>query len=230
MRLGIVIPWRSQPTRVGAFHATVDSISKDFPDANIYFADKDIERFNVSASRNQGCRFAIKDDCDVLLVLDADTLVEKDAVDNSIRVAYDLGVVSLPFVTVSRLDDELSTSLLNEKISVEEIKRENLGVPSSAENGGAYILTPSTFLKLNGWDERFVGWGYEDNAFEAVHISLIGRGFHRSAGHAITLHHMDRDQVDMENNRDRYYSYLNKTPQEVLDMVSGNRVEFDING
>ena len=163
MKLGIVIPWRQQPSRLEAFHATVEDISDTFPDASIYFSDTESERFNPSASRNRGCRFAIKDGCDVLLVMDADMLLEGWAIENSIRVASDLGIVSLPYLLLNRLNENLSTSLLNKETSADEIRRSGIGNPGQSQIGGAYVLSSSTFLKLNGWDERFVGWGYEDN-------------------------------------------------------------------
>ena len=222
MKLGIVIPWRQQPSRIAAFHRTVEEISNDFPDASIYFSDTDSERFNLSASRNRGCRFAIKDGCDIMLVLDADTLLEKEAVENSIRVAYELDIVSLPYVVWNSLDTELSTSLLNKQLLVEDVRRGNVGTLSRVHVGGAYVLTASTFLRLNGWDERFVGWGFEDNAFEAAHKVLLDRGFHRSAGHAITFDHEDRDQDNIEINRQRFYEYTQKSKAEMLELVSGN--------
>jgi hypothetical protein len=222
MKLGIVIPWRPQPNRVAAFHMAVEEISDAFPDASIYFSDTESERFNLSASRNRGCRFAMKDGCDIMLVLDADVLVEKEAVENSMRVASELGVVSLPYVVFNRINEDLSTSLLNKELSAEEIRRSGVGSPSQSEMGGAYVLTASTFLRLNGWDERFVGWGFEDNAFEADHKVLLDRGFHRSAGHAITFEHLGRDLGDMEENRQRFYGYTGKSKAEMLEIISGN--------
>jgi predicted glycosyltransferase involved in capsule biosynthesis len=200
----------------------VEEISDAFPDASIYFSDTESERFNLSASRNRGCRFAMKDGCDIMLVLDADVLVEKEAVENSMRVASELGVVSLPYVVFNRINEDLSTSLLNKELSAEEIRRSGVGSPSQSEMGGAYVLTASTFLRLNGWDERFVGWGFEDNAFEADHKVLLDRGFHRSAGHAITFEHLGRDLGDMEENRQRFYGYTGKSKAEMLEIISGN--------
>lgn len=225
MKLGIVIPWRPQPTRIAAFHRTVEEISDAFPDASIYFSDTESERFNRSASRNRGCRFAIKDGCDVLLILDADVLLEKEAVENSIRVASELGIVSLPCLMWSRLDEELSTSLLNKDLSAEEIRRSGIANASQSETGGSWVLSSSTFLKLNGWDERFVGWGYEDDALREAHRVLLDRDFHRSAGHGITFHHLDRDQEGLEDNRQRFYGYTGKSKAEMFELVSGNMVE-----
>jgi hypothetical protein len=227
MKLGIVIPWRPQPTRIAAFHRTVEEISDAFPDASIYFSDTESERFNRSASRNRGCRFAIKDGCDVLLVIDADVILEKEAVENSIRVASESGIVSLPCLRWSRLDEKLSTSLLNKELSAEEIRRSGVGSATQSEIGGSWVLSSSTFLRLNGWDERFVGWGFEDNAFEEAHRVLLDRGFHRSAGHGITFHHLDRDEDGLEESRQRFYGYTGKSKEEMLEIISGNMVEGD---
>jgi hypothetical protein len=159
------------------------------------------------------------------LVIDADVILEKEAIENSIRVASELGIVSLPSLRWSRLDEELSTSLLNKELSAEEVRRSGVGSATQSEIGGSWVLSSSTFLRLNGWDERFVGWGFEDNAFEEAHRVLLDRGFHRSAGHGITFHHLDRDEDGLEESRQRFYGYTGKSKEEMLEIISGNMVE-----
>lgn len=221
MKLGIVIPWRPRPSRVKAFSLTVNRLMDQFPDSTIYYADKEAKIFNVSGSRNQGCLSAIKDGCDMLLVVDADTLLDKKAVEEAIAVASKEDYVCMPYTFYNRLSEKSSTPLLNGKVSFEKLAVHG---DNSAWNhpGGAYVMSSSTFLKLNGWDERFVGWGYEDDAFSEAHRRVLGRGFVRVDGFAITLHHEDRDQDYIDVNSERYSQYVDSSNEQVLEIIQGN--------
>lgn len=223
MKMGIIIPWRRTDSRASAFTKTIARLSDQFPDSTIYCADKPGERFSSSGARNRGCLEAIQDDCDILLVVDADMLLEKEAVEKAIEKAERFGSVCLPYNSLSRMNLELSTSLINNEVSFEEIKTDSRGEITLSQIGGAYVMTSSTFLRLNGWDERFVGWGFEDDAFAAAHMAIVGKTLDKVQGYAATFYHEDRDQESIEENRQRYYSYLNKTQNEMLDIVKGNR-------
>jgi predicted glycosyltransferase involved in capsule biosynthesis len=221
MKLGIVVPWRARPTRVKAFGLTVNRLMDQFPNSTVYYADKETKIFNVSGSRNQGCLSAIKDGCDVLLVVDADTLLDKKAIEKAIAVVSKEDYVCMPYTFYNRLSEKVSTSLLKGELSFEQLAVQG---ENSAWNhpGGAYVMSSSTFLRLNGWDERFVGWGYEDDAFSEAHIKILGRGFVRVDGFALTLHHEHRDQDYIDVNSERYKHYVDSPKKQVLGIIQGN--------
>jgi predicted glycosyltransferase involved in capsule biosynthesis len=192
-----------------------------FPDSTIYYADKEEEIFNVSGSRNQGCLSAIKDDCDMLLVVDADTLLSKESVESAISKAVENDCVCLPYTTYNRLYKQLSTSLIDKEKSYEDLAV--YGADSVVDHpGGAYVMSSSTFLLLNGWDQRFVGWGYEDDAFLEAHRVYLGKDIQRVEGYALSLFHMDRDQDYMEQNRQRFDYYKNRSKEEMVEIIRGN--------
>ena len=221
MKLGIVVPWRPRPTRIQAFSLTVNRLMDQFPDSTIYYADKEEEIFNVSGSRNQGCLSAIKDGCDMLLVVDADTLLSKESVESAIVKAAENNCVCLPYTTYNRLYKQVSTSLIDKEKSYEDLAV--YGADSLLEHpGGAYVMSSSTFLLLNGWDQRFVGWGYEDDAFLEAHRVYLDKDIQRVEGYALSLFHMDRDQDYMEQNRQRFDYYKNRSKEEMVEIIRGN--------
>lgn len=222
MKLGIVIPWRRQDSRAAAFTKTIERLSEQFPDATIYCSDKPVERFNISGARNKGCLEAIEDGCDTLLVVDADMLLEKDAIERAIEKSKLMVSVCLPYTLINRLNEELSTSVINNEVSFDETRTDSRGVIQQNQVGGAYVMQSSTFLRLNGWDERFVGWGFEDDAFGAAHSAILGKTLDKVQGYAVTFYHLDRDQANLEDNRQRYYSYLNKTRKQMVEITEGN--------
>ncbi|MET4575802.1 glycosyltransferase family 2 protein [Ottowia thiooxydans] len=72
--------------------------------------------------------------------------------------------------------------------------------------GGAFAIRRDAFLKLGGWDERFVGWGGEDDAFsyKVQRARLSTLEFDDAA--ALHLHH-PRSR-DRETNAAQYASNL----------------------
>lgn len=61
---------------------------------------------------------------------------------------------------------------------------------------GITIIPRDLFDKVGGFDERFVGWGWEDQAFWAACCAL-GNGYDRVDGHAFHLWH-PRTRADNE--------------------------------
>lgn len=221
MKLGIVVPWRARPTRIKAFGLTVNRLMDQFPDSTVYYADKEDEIFNVAGSRNQGCLSAIKDGCDMLLVVDADTLLSKESIKEAISKAAKNNCVCMPYTAYNRLSDKTSMFLINGQLSFENAS----GLDDTSvlnHPGGAYVMSSSTFLLLNGWDERFVGWGYEDDAFSEAHKRILGKEFDRVSGFALTLFHRDRDQDYIDLNSKRYMQYVDGSKEQVLEIIQGN--------
>ena len=221
MKLGVVVPWRPRPTRIKAFSLTVNRLMDQFPNSTVYYADTEDEVFNVSGSRNQGCLSAIKDGCDMLLVVDADTLLDKDAVEAAIVKAAADNCLCLPFTAYNILFEQSSESLINGELTYEEAAV--FGPDSALEHpGGAYVLSSSTFLLLNGWDQRFVGWGYEDDAFLEGYRVYLGKDVERIEGYALALFHLDRDREYVEQNRERLHEYRKKSKEEMFELIRGN--------
>ena len=72
--------------------------------------------------------------------------------------------------------------------------------------GGAFAIRRQTFLRLGGWDERFVGWGGEDDAFsyKVQRARLPTLEFDDAA--ALHLHHPRSN--DRQTNATQYQSNL----------------------
>lgn len=223
MKLGIVIPWRAQPSRVYAFDAVVARYANQFPEAKIYFADKEGERWNISGSRNLGCEMAIADGCDVMLVSDADVYLDAYVIEQSMKEATEQELVSIPYTKAVFVNKEDSLSIIRGDIS--DITKLNDGsTPHRYQVGGACVITPQVFEKLNGWDERFVGWGYEDLAFRTAHERLIGKEMHRSEGFIDFLYHKDRDKELLRLNEKLFDKYNQMTTDQMIEHVKGNRL------
>lgn len=227
MKIGIAMPWRPQPTRVYAFEATVERYKTLLPDVDFYFGDTGSERWNMSGSRNQACDKAIADGCDVVVVSDADTFVDSYALNKCIEIAYKQDVVTVPYTRLCMLNEEGSNALVAGEIKINDAWHYSAVYHNQV--GGIFILSPKTYEILNGWDERFIGWGFEDLAFQESHKTLLECDFIRVSAVAVTLYHEDRDKGSLESNESLYRNYQsllnNKT--EMARLVEGNRRRND---
>ncbi|MDW4677732.1 hypothetical protein NQ234_25890, partial [Escherichia coli] len=79
----VLVPWRSQPSRVPAFEAVVEWYRRELPDAVIRPVDTDDLVFNLARCRNEGIRLIV-DPHEVVIVNDADTLPEAHALRSAI--------------------------------------------------------------------------------------------------------------------------------------------------
>jgi hypothetical protein len=228
MKVGIVIPWRPSPTRIEAFNFCIKYYTETFPNWTIYYGDSSDEIFNVSEARNNGCLQAIKDGCSVLLIVDADTVVEEASVIRSIDVAIDRQIVSHPYESSFYLELGQSNRILanNEPLFNNDYR---LASHEINHPGSAWVMTAAAFITLNGWDERFTGWGYEDNALSSAHNAIYGVPIHRGIGTSQRFNHEDRSAHTLVENKERYdlYKEAENNREEMLNIVSGNMVSKD---
>lgn len=183
--LAIVIPWRPSPGRERHLGLVTDTLIAVTGDVPVVLADSGHEGFSPGPSRNRG---VAKADADVLVVCDADTLVEPQPLRAALESVQD-GTVHVPYTRCRMLTPEASEMVLDG------------GAPHLAacshewQNsvGGICVLTRRTWQDFGGWDERFVGWGFEDAAWWCVASTLGGWVHH--PGVIRHLHHLDGRRI-----------------------------------
>lgn len=79
--------------------------------------------------------------------------------------------------------------------------------------GGCVIVSRFAFEIVNGYDERFVGWGFEDRAFALALETMVGT-YMRAVGPLYHLWHPEPEeerfgQPNLEHNRWLYTQYQN---------------------
>lgn len=220
-KVGIVIPLRLTPERERAFYYVYDWLVNEFVDIPIYISDSDGERFNVSEARNRGCLHAINDGVDILMVIDADTIVANR---NKLNEAFQLATLGVASMTKGyvRLGEQETEDIF----AGGKIKRKNFdgGVLKNTP-GGVWVLSVEVFQQLNGWDERFIGWGYEDNSLLRAYRKIYGKKIHRINTIVLSFSHKTRDfTVDSYlKNQEKYEQYKAiSSKEEMLKMVSKN--------
>lgn len=217
MKVGLVIPWRSQPTRVLPFNAVVDWYTDNYEEISIYLADRK-GVWNLSASRNDGVRMAQEDGCDVVIVNDADTIPEIKAVKEAVQEAYLDGYCHTPYTKYVMLSKRGTAQHLKSRIPLPRC--EGKAYPTACS--GTYIATPEMWFSIGGQDEKFTGWGYEDNAWHKAHEVILGRPSIRHQGSAYAFHHIDQDRSgpQYQSNKSLWGRYAEtESPDLMLDLV-----------
>ena len=217
-KVAFVIPLRLSEFREPPFRYLENWLKTEFVDIPIYISDSVGERFNVSEARNRGCLRAINDGVDILIVLDADTLPTKASVEKAIRLAEG-----------GQLIMSKGYVILTETETVDILKGEEWPTSFEAKvfqstQGGLWVMTAEVFKTINGWDERFIGWGYEDTALLWTYRKIYGRKARRIKCLLLSLWHGNKD-FTVESylvNQERYLGYKSIDKKYIQALVDGN--------
>lgn len=227
MKLGIIIPWREKPSRLEPFNYVVNWYKERFPDAEFIFVDAPGEFWQPSASRNMGVRRAQEAHCDLLIVGDADSIPEINALNEALEQAPIDGMIHNPYRVYKHLTFD-STQNYYRGMRVEDCQ----GSLHHDAVGGIWVCTPEAWWELGGMDEKFLQWGPEDRAFDVVHQMVKGVTFIKHDGWLISLAH-DRQELEPAFHKTHLYNtllfkryYETKTVEQMLELVSRVHLEL----
>ncbi|MEV7013290.1 hypothetical protein [Streptosporangium sp. NPDC051022] len=180
----VVIPWRPTTDRQYAYDLTVAHYRDLLPDTAVLAVDTNHQPFCLAGCRNRGVRLAEEAGADVVVLGDADTLPERDPLLEAIRGAATSGLVHLPYTAYRSLRRD-GTAQYRGGVPLQDCNY--VEVPGACS--GVYVTTPATWWSHGGQDELFLGWGGEDAAWSAAHLTLLGAEPARYEGRVYALHH-----------------------------------------
>lgn len=182
MTTAVVIPWRPGTPERNANHSVVRAhVTALLPDAVHLDVDSGRTPFSRAGSRNEGVRVAQHAGADVVVICDADTLVEPEPLHAAIAAAAD-GMLHLPYTWYRGLTQAGTADHIAGRPAAE--------CPAELEHqwatGGVLVMTPAAWWQAGGMDERFQGYGFEDAAFRIAADALLGP----TAKHDGTITHL----------------------------------------
>lgn len=121
--------------------------------------------FNRAAARNAAAELATGD---VFVFVDADTIVSIPVVVSSVVTAVNGVAAVQPFDVYYNLTEAASdaaTATDSTRLSFPTPADDDWEHRLTDSPGGCVIVSRDVFEKVGGWCEKFVGWGYEDDAF-----------------------------------------------------------------
>lgn len=120
--------------------------------------------FNRSRARNNAFQQA---DGDILVLTDADTACNRENVEDALKIARTTNAWVIAHHIYYSLKEDYTTNLLREAEDIELHAK-----PFSYDwkmlersEAGVLVIPREAWETVEGYDERFHGWGYEDNAF-----------------------------------------------------------------
>jgi hypothetical protein len=210
MKIGLIIPWREQPSRIKAFKKVCEWYQDNLPEAKVYLVDNGNETWEMSATRNLGVRLAEQDNCDVIIINDADTIPQIGPLREAINDAFKDNMIHNPY-TIYTLFDKSETELHLEKgVPLNKLK---CSVFADVACSGTIVFTPKAWWDLGGNDEKFIKWGYEDTAQNLVHFVIHGTKIVKHTGTVFAFSHEVQDRLEKPSeqllkNRSLYKRYL----------------------
>lgn len=179
------IPWRPTADRTPAFEATAAFYRSHGFEVIASDAKRHHPQFNIAAARNYLVR-TLMQPAEVYVLSDADTTPEFPALVEAIKaVLAGSPAVHLPYHLY---------------------RQESDGAFTENACSGVLVFGPSAWETLNGQDETFEGWGFEDTAFKLAHETLIGPMV-RHSGVALARNHVPARKDRVSVNRRRYFRY-----------------------
>jgi hypothetical protein len=138
-KLGVIVPYRDRADQLGEFRIKVSYyLKKNHINHNIFIIEQDNAKlFNRGMLLNIGFKYALENECDYVVFHDIDMI--------PIDVDYSYSDIPLHLATDFELEED-------------EKKREIF----SEYFGGVTLFPVKDFQKINGYSNKYWGWGYED--------------------------------------------------------------------
>jgi len=178
--------------------------------------------FNRSAALNQAA--AAAGDWDVAVVIDGDVVCDRGLVDVAVAHATATGGPAIAYTVRVHLGEEMTDRVLDGyrgdwSRGQESVKRDACS--------SANVVRRDVWDLAGGFDERFVGWGWEDVAFKHATETLSGQRTRRIPGTLWHLWHpVARDShrgsrtLRANQLRHRMYRAANGSPDAMRQLVA----------
>lgn len=120
-------------------------------------------RSTKAYNRSWGFNVAFKEsDSPVIIFGDSDIIIRGGELRASLDAMEGLDVVS-PYSSVIDLTKNESELSMDEMFQVSRLGRGEEDIQRTNLCGGVVMFSKSSFERVGGWDERFLGWGGEDD-------------------------------------------------------------------
>jgi glycosyl transferase family 7 (putative galactosyltransferase) len=127
-------------------------------------------------NRSQAINRAAEGEWDLGVILDADTILDCEPIDRGAELAVETGRLVLPFDVRCLLSRQGTQHILEGYKGAWDRFVQFRQTPDDAYEyiSGCQLVPRALWDEIGGFDERFEGWGGEDDAFHAAALSFAG--------------------------------------------------------
>ncbi|MEQ1698722.1 MAG: glycosyltransferase [Ilumatobacteraceae bacterium] len=225
--VSIVIPFKTDDgPRATIFQWVTGWWQAALPAAELIIEHSLDEPFCLAAARNRGAARATGD---VIVIADADMVCEREALVQAVAHVRRHGGWALPYDVLDLLDEPTTAAVLATPPDPSVALHDD-GVAERNPNSvsGVVVVPRDGWTAVHGQDERFLGWGYEDLAFQQALDTLWGP-LQRIPARLVHLHHPRSLGTTFEQPlaiRSRrvlaQYHEANGSPRRMRRLVEGN--------
>ena len=224
-KLSILMPYRSDNgPRDRAFRWVKEFYQKMLPEAEICVSDCTTNLFSRAQAVNNSAKQATGD---IFIIADADIILDPDIIKKSVQLLNEHAWV-IPYSHVKHISKKSTKALLNTDPSWPtqihfEVSRTANAVARNFV-GGLNIIPRNNFEAVGGFDERFLGYGAEDDAF--------GHSVNTLSGHYLRLDtdifHLWHPKVATKSNPNykancallKRYVHARKSKKKMLNIIN----------
>jgi len=152
----------------------------------LFVGSHDDGPFNRSIAVNRAATNA--GDWDVAIIADSDTWVSVQQLSDAVKLASTGGTLVSALTAVAELDARCTEQILCGDLKFFDIGLERVRAGDLATQSSMLAVPRKLWDNIGGFDEKFAGWGGEDNAFWRA-ASILGGQPHRVQGYAYHLWH-----------------------------------------
>lgn len=170
-----------------------------------------------------GARNYLIDQCnldpeDIMVIMDSDVLVSPSDLAKTViavRAGMSWGVCYSKhgYYRLNKpATDRLIDSFSEPDFRLERPKKNDCLIGGFTSYASAIVMSAEFFYKCGGYDDRFRGWGYEDDAFRDVALTLGGEPWRPDNSFLIHMWHPEPTestwhQPDIDHNKALYEEY-----------------------
>jgi len=182
MRVVLGIPfWGEDPQRVRNYEYVFEEMRKAYPFYGVVAGNQGL--VGRGRQRNHVARQALKADADVVVICDADTIVEPEGLHTAIARVHSEGGLVYPYNSYEYLTEKATKSW----ISGGWTKNPETTMSGPGSYGGCFVMRPGDYADIGGMIE-LDGWGFEDIVF-SIQARLLLKPLEWAHGRLIHLFH-----------------------------------------
>ncbi|MEH7085812.1 galactosyltransferase-related protein [Neobacillus drentensis] len=219
--VSIIIPFQNDyGPRLEAFLWVKKFFETTMPSAEMIVGRTKVSRFNKAKAVNLAAKEATRD---ILLIVDADTVFDPNIILESIKLLQYAAWV-IPFKEVYDVPMDVTEKVMRTKpgwplnVKLEDCHKVNWMYDGFA--GKVNLIPKRNFEKVGGFDERFIGWGGEDDAF-AWSVNTLCGNFVNYDAKVFHLWHPPANNPDSRGNDALVarYMFANGNQEEMLKII-----------